>query len=252
METTPTMKTTGVTRPNRAGFTIIELLIAVIIIGILVAIIVPVLSNRANEARVAATRQDLEALKTAQEHAAIDTGYFYRLYVLDDVRHGDAVSPEAANDVVDGVRDEALRTATQNSRQIFIDTQSGQLLDPNTASEKYDLLTSNETNFNWNGPYVNVARKTKYDDDSAVRDPVGFPLDPYGSKYLLFTKAGVVLEPDGRILDSVDIQGSLYNGRVFDRPTILSLGPNSAPGDGSGPGNPEGQFGRGDDLFRQF
>jgi hypothetical protein len=40
---------------------------------------------------------------------------------------------------------------------------------------------------------------------------------------------------------------------VFDRPTILSLGLNGLPGDGTGPTNLNGgQFGQGDDMFRQF
>lgn len=234
-------------RAARRGFTIIELLISVIIIAILVAIIIPVLSNRAADARLAAARQDLEAIQTAQQHAAIDTGYFYRLYVLDDVRGGDGISPENAGDVIDGVRDEGLR-----STNLFIDTASGIFLNPTTAGDKFTLLSNNETNFNWNGPYVNYAKKVKPEiplpNGNGENFPAGMPLDPWGYPYLFFTREGLVYEPDGRI------ESNTYLGqptKVFDRPTILSLGPNSAPGDGTGTG-PEAGFGRGDDIFRQF
>ena len=50
---------------RQSGFTMVELLIAIIIIGILVAIIVPVLSNRASDARIAAAKADLEAIANA-------------------------------------------------------------------------------------------------------------------------------------------------------------------------------------------
>lgn len=231
-------------RARTAGFTIIELLIAVIIIGILVAIIVPVLANRANEARLAATRTDLDALQTAQQHAAIDTGYFYRLYVLDDVRDGDGVAPHLANDIVDGVQDEQFRGDVSNPTSLFIDTNSGQMLDAATAANKYRTMVDNETNFNWNGPYINVAKKSKTGIDAP---PAGMPVDPYGQPYMLFTKEGLVQEPQGVITT----QWNGYNAKVFDRPTVLSLGPDGVPGSGPA-GGADAVFGRGDDLFRQF
>ncbi len=233
-------------RAGSAGFTIIELLIAVIIIGILVAIIVPILANRASDARLAAARTDLDALMTAQQHAAIDTGYFYRLYVLDDVRDGDGVSPDVNQDVVDGVDDEQLRTAG-NPRSLFILTSTGEMLDATTANQKYQSMIDNETNFNWNGPYVNIAKKSKPTID---QPPAGMPLDPWGQPYMLFTIKGWMHEPDGYIATTwTDGTSAL----AFDRPTVLSRGPDGSPGDGSRPiGDPERQFGKGDDLFRQF
>lgn len=79
---------------NRSGFTLIELLIAVIIISILVTIIVPVISNRAADARLAAAKSDLEAIANAQSQVALDTGYLTRLHVLDD--SGDPVGTDPA------------------------------------------------------------------------------------------------------------------------------------------------------------
>ena len=73
------------------GFSIIELLIAIIIIGILVAVIVPRLATRSELARQRAAKSDLEHIRNAEEHAGIDTGYYYRLYVLDDNPRGDGI-----------------------------------------------------------------------------------------------------------------------------------------------------------------
>ena len=76
------------TRTNKA-FSIIELLVAMIILGILVAIIVPVLASRTEQARLRKAEADLERIQNALETASIDTGYYYRIHVLDDGPGGD-------------------------------------------------------------------------------------------------------------------------------------------------------------------
>jgi prepilin-type N-terminal cleavage/methylation domain-containing protein len=236
-------------KPQRGGFTIIELLIAVIIIGILVAIIIPVYISRADDARLSAAQQDLDALQNAQQHAGIDTGYFYRLYVLDDVRGGDNVAPDnLANERVDGIRDEQLRGDASNPKQIFIDTKSGLFL--SSGNTLYDRLVLNETAFNWNGPYINVTRKTGL-KNPIPNVPASVPLDPWGAPYLFFTIEGIVREREGDVATSyTGADGNSYNAVRFDRPTVLSLGPNGLPGNGSGSTEPV--FGQGDDLYRQF
>lgn len=239
---------TSAPRRTDTGFTIVELLIAVIIIGILVAIIVPIYVSRADDARLTAAKADLDALATAQQHAAIDTGYYYRLFMLDDVQGGDNIAPSnLTNDVVDGVRDEILRTDANNLPQFFIDTKFGNLITPGAAI--YNRMVQNETEFNWNGPYVTVARKAGAKFGTPGNVPATTPLDPWGSPYLFFTRLGVVQEPDGLVSSSfVDvINGGSYDAQVFDRPTMLSLGPNRLPGDGAG-----SALGTGDDIIKQF
>ncbi|MCX7626357.1 MAG: type II secretion system protein GspG [Candidatus Sumerlaeaceae bacterium] len=236
-------------KTSQSGFTIIELIISVIIIGILVAIIIPVYVTRADEARLSAALQDLEALQTAQQHAAIDTGYFYRLYVLDDVAGGDNVpASNLTADRVDGIRDEALRSDVSNPKLLFIDVKSGTFLLGGNAI--FDRMAQNETAFNWNGPYVSVPRKVGLKNPVA-NVPAGTPLDPWGNPYLFFTKEGLVNDRDGVIATVyVGLDGNSYNAVRFDRPTVLSLGPNGVPGNGAGSSEPH--FGQGDDLYRQF
>ena len=126
------------------GFTIVELLIAVVIIGVLTAIILPVYVSRAEEARLTAARADLESIATAQQQAAIDTGYFFRLFVLDDVLGGDAIpADDLVNDRIDGIADEILRNDALNMPQIFVDTKLGTLVTPATVVYNR-LLVGNE------------------------------------------------------------------------------------------------------------
>ena len=229
---------------SKHAFTLIELLIAVIIISILVAIIVPVYVNRANEARLTAAHSDLDALKKAEEHAAIDTTYFYRLYVLDDTRGGDDVAPDSTNDVTDGIRDERLRSDASNQDLVFVSSKDGNILA--SGATIFDRMTRNETEFNWNGPYVNYQRKYRA-GEGAGRTPVGLPLDPWGNPYVFLTKAGLIKEPEGIIAETITVGGNTHDAKVFDRPTVLSTGPDGVPGSGAGT-----TYGQGDDLYRQF
>lgn len=247
---------------TRRGFTLLELLIAVVIIGILVAIIVPVLSNRANEARHTAALKDLDSLTTAEEHVAIDTGYFVRLHVLDDTRYGDTVANNTTTDRINGIRDEqfALASNTANGANVFIDTSNDVEEPPNLAStvgnlEKsslvYNRAIRNETQFGWNGPYVNVMKQAGQAAPWIVFSPeivtYGNPVDPWGSPYLFFNRRGLM---DERSKNNSGLGEFLTDPqyRIFDRPTIVSLGPNGLPGDGT----TNSPYGAGDDLYKQF
>lgn len=58
------------------GFTLIEVMVVIVIIGILAALIVPKVMSRPNEARVAAARQDIASIVQA-----------LKLYKLDNLRY---------------------------------------------------------------------------------------------------------------------------------------------------------------------
>lgn len=240
------MRHSGINKAFK-GFTIIEILIAIIIIGILVAIIVPRLATRADLARRRGAESDIEEIRKAQEHAGIDTGYYYRLYVLDDNPGGDGYGTGNANDINDGLRDEFLNQIASNPIRMFISPTTGQMFNDTSAVRIYAKMVDNETSFGWQGRYLTWHNDYNNND---------IPDDPWNRDYLFFTQEGLVLEPDGLIVDScgfladgTPVVGGSYNCRKFDRFTVLSLGANGVPGDG---GADVDALGTGDDIFQQW
>lgn len=63
-------------RRNRAGVTLIEMLVVVTIIALFAAVVGPRLLNRGDQARVTATRVQIDAFMTALGAYKLDTGLF--------------------------------------------------------------------------------------------------------------------------------------------------------------------------------
>lgn len=63
-------------RPAQSGFTLIEIMVVVVILGILAALIIPKIMSRPDEARIVAARQDIGSLISA-----------LKLYRLDNKRY---------------------------------------------------------------------------------------------------------------------------------------------------------------------
>ena len=62
--------------PRQRGFTLIEIMVVVVILGILAALVVPKVMSRPDEARIVAAKQDIQALIQA-----------LKLYRLDNQRY---------------------------------------------------------------------------------------------------------------------------------------------------------------------
>lgn len=75
----------GKVRPPPGGFTLIEVMVVVVILGVLAALIVPKIMSRPDEARVMAAKQDIATLSQA-----------LKLYRLDNQRYPTAEQGLAA------------------------------------------------------------------------------------------------------------------------------------------------------------
>lgn len=75
----PEVQMTGLRRaPSRGqrGFTLIEIMVVVVILGILGALIVPNIISKPDEARVAAARSDIQSIATALEFYLLDNSTY--------------------------------------------------------------------------------------------------------------------------------------------------------------------------------
>jgi prepilin-type N-terminal cleavage/methylation domain-containing protein len=262
-------------RRTHRGFSIIEILIAVIIIGILTLVLVPTLLNRAQNAKITACQDEVERLAEAERRCAIESGYLARLFVLDDVPGGDNYGWLDPADRIDGFLDERLNSdlfrvlvtgeglflPPYSHLRVFIDYTTHEWRDLSLQSE------TAQTGLTWTGPYFSIRRDgakplAAINTAQESSNLYNIPDDPWGHDYLLFmprrivnlvVSGGIVAEPRGEILTQwthYDGNGLTYtvdSVAVFDRPTILSMGPNGIPGDATTP-----IFGKGDDVFLSF
>ena len=68
-------KTESHRRPQH-GFTLVELLLVLVILGILAAIVLPRFTNRTKQAQVAAAQTQISTFKTALDAFEVDNGYY--------------------------------------------------------------------------------------------------------------------------------------------------------------------------------
>lgn len=61
---------------NSAGFTLIEIMVVVVILGILAALIVPKIMSRPEQARMVKVKQDITAIQSALDLYKLDNGVY--------------------------------------------------------------------------------------------------------------------------------------------------------------------------------
>lgn len=70
------MKKSHFSLKRTAGFTIIEVMVVVVILGILAAIIVPKIMSRPEQARIVKVKQDLSSIQSALDLYKLDNGFY--------------------------------------------------------------------------------------------------------------------------------------------------------------------------------
>lgn len=63
-------------RHTTAGFTLIEVMVVVVILGILAALVVPKVMSRPEQARIVKAKQDILAIQSALELYKLDNGFY--------------------------------------------------------------------------------------------------------------------------------------------------------------------------------
>ena len=71
-----TAASSPIRRLRRRAFTLVEMLLVITIIGILAALVVPKMMGRSEQARQAAARADIAAIKTSLDSFEVDNGYY--------------------------------------------------------------------------------------------------------------------------------------------------------------------------------
>lgn len=65
-----------ITRRRASGFTLVEMLLVLVILGVLAAIVYPKIAGRGEDARIKATITQISAFKTALDMFEVDNGYY--------------------------------------------------------------------------------------------------------------------------------------------------------------------------------
>lgn len=143
-----TKRSTPAPANARRGFTAIELTAVATIITILALILLPIVRNRVDQARIVAAEDDMRTIEIAEVLARADTGQFFRLSDLDNP----IADPEDIDDAAEANDEEELANVLGQLPAAYWNRPI-----PNFA------ITGTETSFdlrghplvtNWKGPYT--------------------------------------------------------------------------------------------------
>lgn len=216
-----------------AGVTLTELIVVLAIVSLLATLAVPVVINRAREARIAVARAEVQALAQGEEICGIEHGFYVPLQMLDNIPFVDTFrdgnrTDDIFNDIFPS--DIQLISVDVNSSQQITNGQT-QL---NAGSSIAILLESD-----WKGPFAQPQRVFRNPGSTASSQVERFdhPLDPWGNAYRLYSPEGIVgssagADPNGTpATNAIMNTSSFSNGELtntydwFDRYAVVSFGP---------------------------
>jgi len=210
------MKMRNVLDRNRSGFSLLELLIAMIILSVLTVMVVFAFTKRADEARITNAMNAIRELAEGEEQICVHTGFFTQLYYLDDPATTDTVN------------------RPNNLQGVFINPKTnpaGQMVDDEDYIwQRIRPLPTNPNRHR--GPYLEFKQQVTFDDNFN-----GTPVDPWGNVYMFFTPYGFV-DPQLGVVTPGGV--STPSGTLtYDRFTVVSCGP-------------DGILNTSDDIKQQF
>jgi general secretion pathway protein G len=119
-------------RPRQHGFTLIEIMVVVIIIGLLAAVVVPQFMGRVDDARISKAKQDIQAIETA-----------LTMYKLDNFRY--PTTEQGLKALVERPNDDSVRNwrAGGYLKRVTKDPWGNdyQYANPGTRGGEFDLYS---------------------------------------------------------------------------------------------------------------
>lgn len=221
---------------KRAGVTLTELLVVLVIVSILATIAVPVYINKAENARIAVAQYECRQIADAEEACAAHHQFYVPLQLLNDMP------------AVTGTRAEADSIDREPSSIYLIDPSRSfdhlNLNQPFISTAATDVRVVNLIR-NWEGPFLNPQRVYK---GTSSGDPINltgdvnrqdYPLDPWGQPYRFYAPEPFgLIGSSSAILDPLSWQNTSFsdglvtttdNSRGFEKFAIVSYGPNGIP-----------------------
>lgn len=111
-------------RGPRAGFTLIEILIVVVILGLLATIVIPKFGSSREKAFVTSMKADLRNLVTQQEAFMADSGYYATSFPTSRWRPTTGVTLMTLTTTADGWTASVGHTSTTKTCVIYVGTTS--------------------------------------------------------------------------------------------------------------------------------
>ncbi|MFP4379026.1 MAG: hypothetical protein ACLFUS_00875 [Candidatus Sumerlaeia bacterium] len=262
---------------KRLGFSAVEIIAVATVIAILAMILVPMLRDRIEKAKIQATKDEMRNIALAIGLAQAKTGKYFRLQDLDNLGQ----EPSALNDTTDDMSAlvpffayDSAGNLVRVSRSVLANTWEGPFTNVQnftTIEELNTIRPSIISRFDVTdpGPTYDLISATSdgpisWFEDTAEpdrdEDQDTYPLDPWGNPYLFFVSVGEI-QPNTLGGGTLPLYPDAKTINFHGRPVIFSMGPNGMPGNLSNASssqykpwnNPtvddDGHLGFGDDLY---
>ncbi len=146
---------------KQAGFTIVELLIVIVVIGILAGLVVTTFSGIQQKARDTERETDVKALHGQLEAHYAQTGYYPSLANMNDATYRTAnlkgLDPDALKDPK-GAAQTLVAAPAANSYSYEVETAAGASCEAdNTTCATYTLTATLEGTLNGSGTFVRTS-----------------------------------------------------------------------------------------------
>jgi general secretion pathway protein G len=258
-------------RTRRAsGFTAIEITAVATIIAILALILIPIMRNRVEEAKVVAAKDDMQSIEKAMTLSFADTGKYVRIQDLTRPRADPEIvgNPAAAGYALEIAR---VPQAVWN-RELFeseIPAMARTWTGVQISIHRFELIQRIEEAQPYlfsNGVQTGGGPILFFDPDdidnaaAAGLGAIRYPTDPWGNPYIFFGPG----QATDRAVEDGTLRGLKPNYSVpetnFSTAIVYSLGPDGRPGFATDVTNPLDYFRQtgalgadgSDDISREF